>query len=124
MSRFLVAQDCPFCDIIHGRGPATVVRRWDDAIAIVPLRPVTYGHLLVIPTMHVPDALADPTVTAATMRRAAEVARERRLAALNIITSVGAAATQTVPHLHAHIVPRVEGDGLALPWPHPVSRSR
>lgn len=108
--------DCPFCDIIHGRAPAQVVREWDDAIAIVPLRPVTYGHLLVIPTMHVPDALADPAVTGMVMRRAAELARERRLAALNIITSVGAAATQTVPHLHIHIVLRVEGDGLKLPW--------
>ena len=37
-------------------------------------------------------------------------------ASCNLITSVGAAATQTVKHLHIHIVPRHEGDGLHLPW--------
>ena len=54
-----------FCQIIDGEAPATIVRRWSDAVAIVPLGPVTPGHLLVIPTVHVRDALADPSVTAA-----------------------------------------------------------
>lgn len=104
--------NCVFCAIVAGTEPATVVRRWDDAIAIVPLGPVTPGHVLVIPAVHVQDATVDPDVTAVAMRRAAELAD----APCNIITSAGREASQTVPHLHVHIVPRTFGDGLALPW--------
>jgi histidine triad (HIT) family protein len=107
---------CAFCDVLYFGAPAQVVGEWSDAIAIVPLHPVVDGHLLVIPRLHVPHALADSDVTAATMRRAVELARTEGTAALNLITSIGAAATQTVAHLHIHIVPRAPGDGLALPW--------
>lgn len=106
--------DCPFCAIVAGDAPATVVRRWNDAIAIVPRGGVNSGHLLVIPTAHVQDVGTDPDVSAATMARAAEIAAE--LDAANIITSKGAAATQTVRHLHLHVLPRAAGDGLPLPW--------
>jgi histidine triad (HIT) family protein len=112
--------DCPFCNIVRGLAPATTVRTWPDAIAIVPLRPVTHGHLLVLPRVHVADALADPDVTAAAMRRAAELS----IGALNLITSIGSAATQSVYHLHIHIVPRAAGDGLALPWDPPTPQER
>ncbi len=104
---------CAFCEIIAGRLPATVVRTWGAvAIAIEPLNPVTPGHLLVIPREHVTDATADPWWASATMRCAAELA----VPPCNIITSAGRAATQSVFHLHLHIVPRRENDGLALPW--------
>jgi histidine triad (HIT) family protein len=105
---------CPFCDIIAGYGPATVVRRWEYVIAIRPLRPVTAGHILVIPHEHVADVGENPEVSARTMEAAAELAAE--LADCNVITSRGAAATQTVGHLHLHVVPRNPFDGLALPW--------
>lgn len=104
--------DCIFCQIVAGEAPATVVHRWDDAVAIVPLGPVVEGHLLVIPTRHVQDALEDPDVTAAAVRRAAEIAPHP----CNLIANVGREATQSVFHLHWHIVPRRENDGLALPW--------
>lgn len=104
--------ECPFCLIAFGRAPAEIVERWDDAIAIVPLNPVTSGHVLVIPLQHVTDALAVTEVSAATMRRTVELAD----GPCNLITSVGAEATQTVRHLHLHIVPRRPGDGLLLPW--------
>lgn len=106
--------DCVFCAITAGQAPATVVREWPDAIAIRPLGPVVDGHVIVLPQMHVADAGVDPGVTAAVMARAAELMGE--LPAANVITSRGAAATQTVPHLHVHLVPREDGDGLALPW--------
>jgi histidine triad (HIT) family protein len=106
--------DCPFCRIVAGDAPAKVVVEWDDALAIVPRSPVTVGHVLVIPRYHVQDAAAMPDVTASAMRRAAELASAA--APCNLITSVGAAATQTVYHLHIHVVPRHAGDGLALPW--------
>jgi len=104
--------NCVFCDIIDGLQSARVLFQWADAIAIVPLGPVTDGHVLIIPRRHVADAIEDPEVTAATMRCAAEWA----MRPCNIITSAGPEATQTVFHLHVHVVPRREGDGLALPW--------
>lgn len=109
-----IAGPCVFCRIVDGSAPAKMVREWADAIAFVPLGPVTDGHVLVVPRQHVADAVEDPAVTAATMARAAEFAAEHE--ASNLITSIGRAATQSVFHLHIHVVPRVEGDALRLPW--------
>lgn len=104
--------DCIFCSIVRGEAPARVVQEWPDAMAIVPLSPVVDGHQLVIPKRHVVDAASDPETSAIAMLRAAEIAPWPS----NIITSLGAEATQSVFHLHLHIVPRAENDGLALPW--------
>ena len=106
--------DCIFCAIARGEAPAQVVCEWADALAIVPLNPVTDGHLLVIPRDHASDAGENPDATAAVMRHAATLSRV--YPASNIITSIGAEATQTVFHLHVHVVPRLDGDGLHLPW--------
>lgn len=106
--------DCVFCAINRGEAPGQFVAEWSDAFAIVPRGPVVAGHTLVIPKTHVADFAEDPAVSAATMARAAELASD--LPAANIITSKGAAATQTVFHLHIHVVPRSAGDGLPLPW--------
>lgn len=107
--------ECPFCAIVAGQAPATVVREWDDALAIVPLQPVVDGHTLVIPKEHVPDFTADPVVSANTMYRAAELMHWTPRP-MNLITSKGREATQSVWHLHLHLVPRAANDGLALPW--------
>lgn len=107
---------CIFCQIIAGESPANVVRRWPDTIAIIPLGQVTPGHLLVIPAEHVDDFVASPAVTGLVMKRAAELAKSLDIYPANLITSAGREATQSVFHLHVHIVPRAAGDGLALPW--------
>ncbi|MEU4772947.1 HIT family protein [Micromonospora sp. NPDC023644] len=107
---------CVFCEIVAGREPATQVAAGTDAIAIRPLKPVVAGHLLVLPVKHVRDAAEDPHVSAETMRLAAALAPMFCQGAFNIITSAGREATQSVFHLHLHIVPRRENDGLALPW--------
>lgn len=112
--------NCVFCDIVEGREPATFVRRWPGVIAIVPLNPVTEGHSLVIPFRHVRDALEVPAVTATTMRYAALLAKQMKAPGYNLITSAGAVATQTVFHLHIHVVPRREDDNLLLPWDTPA----
>ena len=109
-------QPCPFCEILAGRAPATFVEEWSETIAIVPLNPVVDGHTLVIPKLHVSDFADDPDVTAATARRAAQLCRDLNLVHANLITSRGREATQSVFHLHLHLVPRAEDDGLALPW--------
>lgn len=78
------------------------------------LNPVTPRHLLVVPVRHVVEAVEDPALTGRVMRVAAYVARSHK--SCNFITSVGTPATQSVFHLHVHIIPRIEGDGLVLPW--------
>ncbi|WP_411107366.1 HIT family protein [Streptomyces sp. cmx-4-9] len=108
-------QTCVFCSITAGEAPASIVREWPDALAIRPRSGgVAAGHVMVLPRVHVADAGTDPDVTAAVMRRAAELMAE--LPAANIITSKGTEATQSVFHLHVHVVPRQEGDNLPLPW--------
>lgn len=108
---------CPFCEILGYRAPARWRYTWPEAIAIEPLNPVTDGHLLVLPRKHVADASVDPILTGKVMACAAEIVRDvPEVAAANIITSIGAEATQTIRHLHLHVVPRRPGDGLHLPW--------
>jgi histidine triad (HIT) family protein len=108
-------EGCVFCDIVAGDAPATVVRRWRDAIAIVPIDPVTDDHVLVLPRRHVRDAREIPRVTARVMKRSAQLARGYK--ACNIVTSCGPEATQTVFHEHVHVYGREYGDSLALAWP-------
>ena len=111
--------DCVFCGRIE-RGEYD----GSDAFAVtfLPLNPVGPGHRLFIPKAHVADALEDPMVTAVTARFAAEWAARNGVGACNLITSRGPEATQSVYHLHLHLVPRLKGDGLALPWTGPAER--
>jgi histidine triad (HIT) family protein len=84
-------------------------------MAFVPLTPVCDGHVLIVPRMHVDDAATNQWTTAIVMRRAAVYIRERG-GSWNIITSIGKAATQSIKHLHVHLVPRTEDDKLMVPW--------
>lgn len=103
--------ECPFCNYV---GPSPVLHRWDDVYAIEPLNPVTPGHLLVIPFLHIETADEDPYVASLAFVRAVELVRA--VGECNLIQSNGPLATQTIRHLHVHVVPRREDDGLALPW--------
>lgn len=104
---------CVFCEIVAGRAPAHWAANVPGVVAIVPLRPVTPGHLLFLPKVHVRDAFEDPAITGQVMEAACRYAAS---GSANLITSVGEAATQTVFHLHVHVVPRRAGDSLSLPW--------
>jgi histidine triad (HIT) family protein len=116
--------DCPFCTIAYNDllvpedrdpGITRVTLSVLDCMVFEPRHPVTPGHLLVIPMHHVPSAVYDPEATGVVFEAAAAVLAMSGKPG-NLITSVGAAATQTVQHLHVHVVPRREGDGLHLPW--------
>ena len=108
-----MAGDCPFCERIE-RGEYDYDDRFN--VAFQPLNPVTPGHFLAVPRKHVASALESPLHAGRAATFGAELAKLMELDAFNIITSAGRAATQTVFHLHVHVVPRREGDGLALPW--------
>lgn len=106
---------CPFCEIVAGRAPARVVHEWPYALAIVPLEPVVEGHVLVFPKKHTQDFTTSSDGLLWSMVGAAQIARKMG-GDVNLITSKGPAATQTVHHLHLHLIPRTADDGLALPW--------
>lgn len=107
---------CAFCDIAAGQSPATIVREWPDTIAILPRSGgCTPGHTLVIPRQHVSDFTVNPAIGGTTQQRAGELAAEIG-GQWNYVTSCGPDATQTVFHLHGHLLPRLAGDDLVLPW--------
>jgi histidine triad (HIT) family protein len=105
-------RDCPFCNY---RGPNPMLR-WELASYLIePLNPVTEGHLLVVSRRHLEDFTENPEHFGAVCMDAARIA-QRQGGDYNLITSKGDAATQTVRHLHVHLLPRRPNDGLALPW--------
>ena len=105
---------CPFCERIAAGEFDGHVRH--GCVTFQPLNPVVPGHRLVVPITHFERADEDPERTGWAFRLAATLAREKCWASFNLITSAGTAATQTVRHLHVHMVPRWEADGLSLPW--------
>lgn len=117
------AADCPFCEIVERRDPdAREVYRDDYVIAFFPTEPATLGHTLVIPREHIRDIWELDAATAGhlskvVVRLATAVRRAVEPSGLNVIQSNGEAASQTVPHLHVHIVPRWPHDALGRIWP-------
>jgi histidine triad (HIT) family protein len=115
--------DCVFCRI--GRGEDKSVEMVCDGeswTAFFPLNPATPGHTLIIPRMHVADLWqVKPTEGADLMAAVIKVgcAIESALGpeGMNLITSAGSAAEQTVFHLHMHLVPRWTNDGFGRIWP-------
>lgn len=103
--------DCVFCEkIVAGDYIGSML----GCVWFEPLNPVVPGHLLVVPVVHTVDFGENRYTSANVMGVAATLSKEYK--DYNIITSAGTAATQSVFHLHVHIVPRHEGDGLKLPW--------
>ena len=113
---------CIFCQILTGTEPATVISSLAASTVIEPLRPVVEGHLLFIANQHLEDFTFDPVQTSWVMADVAAYAH-RHPGSYNVITSAGRPATQSVFHLHVHLVPRRYGDGLALPWDLPIPRA-
>ncbi|MBX3088403.1 MAG: HIT domain-containing protein [Cryobacterium sp.] len=114
---------CPFCAIIDGKDDsAQIVLRTDRIIVFPPLHPATRGHLLVVPIKHSSDiaemSSADlHAVTDGVQRVRKAVASALGPSGVNIIQSNGELATQTVPHVHFHVVPRWADDKMQLDWP-------
>lgn len=115
--------DCPFCEIVAREdADAREVYRDAHSVAFFPTEPATLGHTLVVPRTHCPDIWSlEPELGAhlavTVINLAAAVKRAMRPDGLNIIQSNGAAATQTVMHIHVHIVPRWIGDPVGRIWP-------
>ena len=112
---------CPFCEIAAGRVAAEIVWRNESALAFLDHRPLFPGHVLLIPIEHwatladVPPAFVGSLFEAAQhLERAVEAAME----AEGSFVAINNRVSQSVPHLHVHIVPRGKGDGLkGFFWP-------
>jgi histidine triad (HIT) family protein len=115
--------DCIFCAILAGDAEASIVYEDERTVAFMDVRPVTPGHLLVIPRRHAPYlADLDPEDGAQMFRvgqgaAASLRASSLRCEGLNFFLADGVVAGQEVFHVHLHVLPRFEGDGFGLRFP-------
>lgn len=113
--------ECRFCEIVDGAQPADLVLDEAEFIGFLDNRPLFIGHSLLVPRRHfetledLPDELA--AILAITARRLA-VAVRVGLGAQGTFVAMNNTVSQSVPHLHVHVVPRSKGDGLrGFFWP-------
>jgi histidine triad (HIT) family protein len=113
--------DCLFCRIVSGEAEAEAVLDEEHVVGFLDVRPVFKGHTLLVPRTHVdtlldlPDELVVPLFTT-TQRVAA--AMTSALGAQGTFVAMNNVVSQSVPHLHVHVVPRTKGDGLrGFFWP-------
>jgi diadenosine tetraphosphate (Ap4A) HIT family hydrolase len=117
------AESCDFCAIARGEDRSVeVVCEEESWIAFFPLDPATPGHTLVIPRQHVVDLWeVEPPLgadlMAAVIRVGCAIGASLKPEGMNLITSAGKVAEQTVFHLHFHVVPRWQRDGFGQIWP-------
>ncbi len=112
---------CLFCDVVSGKTAAEIVWRAEGSIAFLDRRPLFPGHVLLIPTQHIATLAELPAEETGPLLQAAqrlERAVETALGAEGTFIAVNNKVSQSVPHLHVHIVPRRKGDGLkGFFWP-------
>jgi histidine triad (HIT) family protein len=113
--------DCPFCQIAWGEEAAHVVFEDDVSIAFLDNRPLFPGHSLLIPRMHhetiwdLPDDLLQPLFANA---RTVSAAIRDATGSAGSFVAMNNVVSQSVPHLHVHLVPRNRKDGLrGFFWP-------
>jgi histidine triad (HIT) family protein len=116
-----VSTDCLFCRIVAGDEPARLVLQTDDVVALLDARPVFKGHTLVLPRRHVvtlpdlPDDLLTPYFKSVRLLSRAMVDAYECQGTFVAVNNV---VSQSVAHLHVHVVPRTKGDGLrGFFWP-------
>jgi histidine triad (HIT) family protein len=114
---------CVFCDIVAGHAPASILFQDERTITFLDHRPVTPGHMLVVPRRHAAFlADLDPEDGAQLFRvglrgAAALRASSLRCEGVNFHLADGEVAGQEVFHVHLHVLPRFTGDGFGLRFP-------
>ena len=116
-----MSDDCVFCRIIAGEVPAHLVLDDEEFVAFLDARPVFKGHVLAVPRRHY-VTLADLPVPAVgplfERVRLLSAAIPAALGAQGTFVALNNVVSQSVPHLHVHVVPRTKGDGLrGFFWP-------
>lgn len=115
------AGGCTFCAIVHGESPAQIVHDDGTTVTFLDSRPLFPGHVLIVPRDHhetlvdLPAELVTPLFGRA---RQLASAMEDALGAAGSFVALNNRISQSVPHLHVHVVPRNRGDGLrGFFWP-------
>jgi histidine triad (HIT) family protein len=114
---------CLFCDMVAGDEEASLVYDDERVFGLMDIRPVTPGHLMVVPKRHatylaeLEDEDSDALLRAARRAAAALRASGLRCEGINLFLADGEAAGQDVFHVHLHVLPRFEGDGFGLRFP-------
>jgi histidine triad (HIT) family protein len=112
---------CVFCGIAAGNIPAAIVFEDDEQVAFLDTRPLFHGHTLLIPREHIETLEEMPTSAAgALFQRMQMIAAgvQKGCGAQGTFIALNNKVSQSVPHLHVHIVPRTKGDGLkGFFWP-------
>jgi len=113
--------DCVFCKIVAGQIPSARVYEDDACIAFLDIGPLADAHLLVVPKEHYewitdmpPRAVAAVTQPIPQLARA--VMKVTGAEGFNVLQNNGKVSGQAVPHVHFHIIPRREADGLGYRW--------
>ncbi len=113
--------DCVFCEIVAGGTEAAIVLERDHFTAFLDARPVFKGHVLLVPRDHVetlPDLPAELREGFLAAAQDLAVAVKEALGAQGSFVAINNTVSQSVPHLHLHVVPRTKGDGLrGFFWP-------
>lgn len=118
----MMNDNCIFCKIANGIIPSATVYEDDDFRAILDIAPAHKGHTIILPKTHAANLFEIDDATAAKLlpvakKVAAAVKKVTGCDGINILQNNGEAAGQTVFHLHVHVVPRFEGDGILPVWP-------
>ena len=112
---------CLFCAIVEGSQPAATVLDEEQVVAFLDIRPVFKGHALLVPRRHVGTLVELPADLRAPLLEAAQrlsAAMTDGLGAQGSFVAMNNTVSQSVPHLHLHVVPRTKGDGLrGFFWP-------
>ena len=113
--------DCIFCKIANGEIPSATLYEDEEFRVILDLGPASKGHSLILPKKHAANIYELPEETAGkAMILAKKMARKLTDAlncdGFNIVQNNGEIAGQTVFHVHMHLIPRYEGDGVGLTW--------
>jgi histidine triad (HIT) family protein len=113
--------DCVFCKIVAGQIPSARVYEDDACIAFLDIGPLADAHLLIVPKEHyewITDmpAQAVAAVTQSIPQLAQAVMKVTGASGFNVLQNNGKVSGQAVPHVHFHIIPRREGDGLGYRW--------
>jgi len=111
--------DCIFCKIIQGEIPATKVYEDEKVLAFMDINPLNDGHTLIVPKRHAETIFEiDPQDLIATIKVAQRLAIAIKKAldsdGMIVVQLNNKAAGQMVPHLHIHLIPRWENDGLQI----------
>ncbi|MEZ5270873.1 MAG: HIT family protein [Ilumatobacteraceae bacterium] len=113
--------ECPFCEIVAGQAPAHVVGDWPAAVAFLDRRPLFLGHVLVVPRQHVvtlPDLAPEAVGPFFASVQQVSAVMPAALGADGTFVAMNNIVSQSVAHLHVHVVPRRRKDGLrGFFWP-------